>query len=86
MQISIGNFGAVLGTQLYRSTDGPRFFVGHGFALGYLCANVLVVGTLWTVLKRENARRERGKRDARLFDFREDDWLGDDDPRWEFQI
>ncbi|KAK7955957.1 uncharacterized protein PG986_005179 [Apiospora aurea] len=28
MQISIGNLGAVLGTQLYRSTDGPRFIVG----------------------------------------------------------
>ena len=36
MQISIGNLGAVLGTQLYRSADGPRFIVGHSFALAYL--------------------------------------------------
>jgi predicted MFS family arabinose efflux permease len=30
MQISIGNLGAVMGTQLYRPIWGPRYFVGHG--------------------------------------------------------
>jgi len=30
IQISIGNLGAVLGTQLYRPKWGPRYFVGHG--------------------------------------------------------
>ncbi|KAI4232164.1 MAG: hypothetical protein L6R40_007479 [Gallowayella cf. fulva] len=85
MQISIGNLGAVLGTQLYRSTDGPRFFRGHGFAMGYLVANVLVVGTLWAVLRAENARRDRGERNDRLNGVEEEEWLGDDDPRWRFQ-
>jgi hypothetical protein len=36
LQISIGNLGAVLGTQLYRPNTSPRYFLGHGFALGYL--------------------------------------------------
>ncbi|KAL8925656.1 MAG: hypothetical protein Q9208_003339 [Pyrenodesmia sp. 3 TL-2023] len=85
MQISIGNLGAVLGIQLYRSTDGPRFFVGHSCALGYLITNVVVVGTLWTILRAENARRDRGGRDDRFTDVDEDEWLGDDDPRWRFQ-
>ena len=30
MQISIGNLGAVMGTQLYRPKWSPRYFVGHG--------------------------------------------------------
>jgi len=30
MQISIGNLGAAMGTQLYRPKWGPRYFVGHG--------------------------------------------------------
>ena len=85
LQISIGNCGAVLGTQLYRTNDSPRFFLGHGFALGYLVANVIVVGTLWAVLRAENARRDRGERDERLNGITEDEWLGDDDPRWRFQ-
>ncbi|KAL8685670.1 MAG: hypothetical protein Q9218_007619 [Villophora microphyllina] len=85
MQISIGNLGAVLGTQLYRSTDGPRFFVGHGFALGYLVANIIVVGTTWFILKKENKSRDRGERDGRLAGTSGDEWLGDEDPRWRFQ-
>ena len=85
MQISIGILGAVLGTQLYRSNDGPRFYVGHGFALGYLVANVGVAGVSWVVLKRENERRDRGERDGRLMGIGADEWLGDEDPRWRFQ-
>ena len=85
MQISIGNLGAVLGTQLYRSNDGPRFFLGHGFALGYLVANVCVVAILWMVLKRENTKRDKGERDEVLNRIGEDEWLGDEDPRWRFQ-
>lgn len=85
MQISIGNLGAVLGTQLYRTESAPRFYVGHGFAMGYLIANVFVVGTLWWVLKSENARRDRGEQEDRLKNISEGEWLGDEDPRWRFQ-
>jgi len=75
----------VLGIQLYRSNDGPLYFLGHGFALGYLCANVLVIGTLWAVLRAENLKRDRGERNGRLVNIREDEWLGDEDPRWRLQ-
>lgn len=57
MQISIGNLGAVLGTQLYRPNTSPRFYLGHGFAIGYLVANLVVVGTLWYVLNKTNERK-----------------------------
>ncbi len=85
MQISIGNLGAVLGTQLYRTESAPRFYVGHGMAMGYLVANVFVVGTLWWVLKSENSRRDRGDRKELLRGIEEGEWLGDEDPRWRFQ-
>ncbi|KAG7288419.1 hypothetical protein NEMBOFW57_004769 [Staphylotrichum longicolle] len=84
MQISIGNLGAVLGTQLYRSTDGPRYFVGHGFALGYLVGEVVVSSILYFLLKRENRRREAITPEVKeVGDLV--DWSGDDDPRWRFQ-
>ncbi|KAF9649711.1 MFS transporter [Thelephora ganbajun] len=85
MQISIGNVGAIIGTQLYRPKWGPKFFVGHGVAMGYLVGNIVVVTTLWYTLKSENARRDRGERDHRLKDVNEGVFLGDDDPRWRFQ-
>ncbi|GLA48277.1 hypothetical protein AnigIFM63604_003422 [Aspergillus niger] len=91
MQISIGNLGAVLGTQLYRTETSPRYFLGHGFALGYLVANLVVVGVLWEVLRRENRVkaevREREGMEALMGDVgdAEGDFLGDRDPRWVFQ-
>lgn len=84
MQISIGNCGAVLGTQLYRANDGPRYIVGHSFALGYLVCNVLVSTVLYFILKKENERREGIT--AEVKEVGElSDWVGDDDPRWRFQ-
>ena len=59
LQISIGNLGAVLGTQLYRTETAPRYYLGHFLALGCLVASLLVVSTLWVVLKTENDRRDR---------------------------
>ncbi|ROW16621.1 hypothetical protein VPNG_01636 [Cytospora leucostoma] len=84
MQISIGNCGAVLGTQLYRAGDGPRYVLGHSFALGYLVANIIVAGLLYWTLSRENERREGIT--AEVKEVGElSDWDGDEDPRWRFQ-
>lgn len=91
LQISIGNCGAVIGTQLYRDNTSPRFFLGHGFALGYLVANIVVVSVLWQVLRRENAEKERVRESQGLSPLMGDigdaegDFLGDKDPRWVFQ-
>lgn len=85
MQISIGSMSAVLGTQLYRTETAPRFFLGHGMALGYLAANIIVVGMLWWLLKAENARRDIGLGSEKLRGIEEGEWLGDEDPRWRFQ-
>ena len=83
MQISIGNLGAVLGTQLYRPNTSPRFYLGHGFAIGYLVANLVVVGTLWWVLKRTNERKEG---EAHGEHINHDIMVeSDEDVRWIFQ-
>ncbi|GME48186.1 MFS transporter [Neofusicoccum parvum] len=58
LQISVGNLGAVLGTQLYRPATAPRYVLGHAFALAYMVANVVVVSALWWLLARENRTRE----------------------------
>ena len=58
MQISIGNLGAVLGTQLYRSNTSPRFILGHSFALGYLFLNIVIVTILGLRIRKQNKQRE----------------------------
>lgn len=84
MQISIGNLGAVLGTQLYRSNDGPRYIVGHSMALGYLVANVVVVLVLARRLKKQNEERDAVVEKLDNIGQAEN-WDGDSDKRWRFQ-
>lgn len=84
LQISIGNLGAVLGTQLYRTETAPRYVLGHSFAVGYLGLNLVVVGALWWVLRRENAAKER--RQAQREKVGEGPCLGDEDVRWRFAL
>jgi hypothetical protein len=57
MTITIGNLGAVLGTQLYRPKTSPRWYLGHGFALGYLFFNLVNTSALWFLLEKENRRK-----------------------------
>ena len=79
MQISIGNLGAVIGTQLYRTETAPRYFLGHSFALAYLVGNLVVISVLYLVLKRENRRRDGASQGHGEIDV---PWKGDEDPRW----
>ncbi|OAP62100.1 hypothetical protein AYL99_04303 [Fonsecaea erecta] len=83
LQISLGNLGAVIGTQLYRTETAPRYFLGHSFALAYMVANLIVTTTLWLVLKRHNQRREDTATEHAAPDG---PWLGDEDPRWRFHL
>ncbi|KAF2091549.1 MFS general substrate transporter [Saccharata proteae CBS 121410] len=83
MQISVGNLGAVIGTQLYRPDTSPRYVLGHAFALAYLAANILVVGILWAVLSRQNRKRE-GIVAEDGAPGPEKEWGGDEDVRWRF--
>lgn len=83
LTITIGNLGAVLGTQLYRPNTAPRWYLGHGFALGYLVGNLIVVSTLWFTLTRENNRKL--ERQARGELGPEGAITSDEDVRWLFQ-
>jgi hypothetical protein len=83
MTITIGNLGAVLGTQLYRPKTSPRWHLGHGFALGYLVANILVTATLWVSLRRENRIKSERREGGEVPE--EEVVRSDEDVRWEFQ-
>jgi MFS family permease len=88
MQISIGNLGAVLGTQLYRPITAPRYILGHAFALGYLVMNIVVVSILWWILTKENKQKEEyliaHPGTGGFQDTEEDLKQGDRHPRWRF--
>ncbi|PIL30331.1 MFS general substrate transporter [Ganoderma sinense ZZ0214-1] len=91
MQISVGNLGAVIGTQLYRPATSPRYVLGHSFALAYLAGNVVVTIALWWVLSRENKRRDEQAEKAGALEHGteekdEVEWEGGEDPNWRYNI
>lgn len=83
MTITIGNLGAVIGTQLYRPSTSPRWHLGHGFALGYLFANILIAIALWVSLAKENAKKTARLAQGEIVDGPIRD---DNDSRLLFQI
>jgi len=85
LQYSVGNLGVIIGIQLYQPRWGPKFIIAKYLAIAYLVTHIVLVSTLWYILSRENARRDRGERDDRLKDVDAGVFLGDNDPRWRFQ-
>lgn len=63
MVISIGNCGAIIGTQLYRIPLGglanKNYHVSQGLTIVWLGIGIASCLALWYVLGRENARRDR---------------------------
>ena len=47
----------------YRGKDKPWFRLGHGIILMYIAIALITAATYRFLLKRENAKRERGERD-----------------------
>lgn len=86
MQISIGNLGAIMGTQLYRPEWAPRYIQGHAVALVYMFASAVVVAVTWYLLDRENKRRDRIQSSASAAIDPDAPFEGDQDVRWRFMV
>ncbi|TAQ89195.1 hypothetical protein B7494_g2479 [Chlorociboria aeruginascens] len=82
LTITVGNLGAVLGTQLYRPDTSPRWFLGHGMAVAYLGCNIIVMLVLWACLNRENRIKRRRLESG---EKAEGEIKNDADARWLFQ-
>ena len=77
-----------MGTQLYRY--GPRFYLGHGFAIGYRVLVSTAAALNWYVLARRNEEKERLVQSGEFDTEKDDDKtriiLGDEHPMWMFQL
>jgi MFS family permease len=63
MVISLGNINGAVSSNVYRATDKPWYRLGHGLVLMYIGIGIIASTTFLVLLKRENARRDRGERD-----------------------
>ncbi|KAF8877869.1 major facilitator superfamily domain-containing protein [Infundibulicybe gibba] len=63
MAIGFGNLNGAVTANVYRANDAPWFRLGHSIILVYILIGFLCSMAFLILLKRENARRDRGERD-----------------------
>ncbi|OBZ79581.1 hypothetical protein A0H81_00866 [Grifola frondosa] len=63
MAIGWGNLNGAVSANVYRAVDKPWYRLGHGIVLAYIAIGWLCSLAFYVLLRRENARRERGERD-----------------------
>lgn len=85
LQISIGNCGAIIGTQVYRVNDSPRYVTGHSIALAYTVTSACLTGFTWWYLDRENKKKDRQHPGEGVVGGA-GGLKGDEDPRWRFML
>ncbi|KAI0091669.1 MFS general substrate transporter [Irpex rosettiformis] len=63
MMIGFGNLNGAVSSNVYRGQDTPWYTLGHGIILMYISITIVCAILYRWLLKRENARRDRGERD-----------------------
>jgi hypothetical protein len=59
-----GNLNGIVSSNIYRTKDSPRYFLGHGVVLAYLVLFLFLGSIVTTIgLRIENKKRLSGKRD-----------------------
>jgi MFS family permease len=85
LQITIGNCGAIIGTQVYRVEDSPRYVHGHGIALAYTLVSAGLTCFTWYWLNRCNKKKEQEEPGSGVVGGA-GGLKGDTDPRWRFML
>ncbi|SJL13922.1 related to allantoate permease [Armillaria ostoyae] len=58
LQSGVGNLGGICSSFIYRTQDTPRFHLGHGIALGFLCMAFVVSAFTVCLYRRLNQAKE----------------------------
>ncbi|KAF8196442.1 MFS general substrate transporter [Pholiota molesta] len=61
--IGFGNLNGAVTSNAYRAKDAPWYRLGHGIILAYIAIGFFSSALYTFLLRRENARRDRGERD-----------------------
>ncbi|KAH8884162.1 MFS general substrate transporter [Thozetella sp. PMI_491] len=83
VQIGLGNLGGIISSNVFLDAEAPLFRTGFGVSLGLLWVTGVTCTIFYFLARRENANRDKGKRDHRLVEADADN-LGDDHPHWRY--
>ncbi|KAH8085656.1 major facilitator superfamily transporter [Filobasidium floriforme] len=66
MQQAMGNTGGIVAGQIYRSTDSPRYLLGHAVSLGCMAGALGVITLEYFIWKRRNTARDAMSQEQKL--------------------
>ncbi|ORY59184.1 major facilitator superfamily domain-containing protein [Pseudomassariella vexata] len=85
IQITLGNIAGLIGTNIFLSSEAPRYPTGYGTALGMLWLGGISATALFIGILLENRKRDLGKRGYRLHQTEEEvKNMGDYHPSFRF--
>lgn len=85
IQISFGNIGGIVASNIFVTNQAPRSKTGYAVTLAFMIVCAMLSTAFLLLLDRENKKRDRGERNSRLELPREElDNIGDDHPDFRF--
>jgi sugar phosphate permease len=85
MQLTIGSCSGLIGSNIFLTTESPKYPTGYGVALGMFWFGNLCAAAMYLWMRRENQLRDQGKRDDRLSAPKEElENMGDYHPSFRF--
>jgi hypothetical protein len=93
-QIGVGNLGALASSNIYRSVDNPRYYLGHGTCLGALAMGLVAAPMYAYLLTKENNKRAAARahelslpiEERRVYTVKEMHHLGDNAPDFVYTV
>ncbi|KIJ14025.1 hypothetical protein PAXINDRAFT_13146 [Paxillus involutus ATCC 200175] len=62
LQIGVGCMGGLVGSNIFRDQDEPRYLLGHGLAIMFITMGLIAIPIIVLTYKRLNARLDREER------------------------
>ena len=81
-------YAAAMASNFYRATDAPRYKLGHGLEIGFICAGIIALIIQALNYKRINKKREvlLAQGEAEKFTNEELGDLGDRAVTWKYTL
>jgi MFS family permease len=86
--LAAGNFGSLIGTNIFLDSEAPRYQTGYGVALGFICLGLLTSLGLEFTLKVKNKKKETVSEEEVRERYTDEqlDKLGDKSPLFKYML
>jgi MFS family permease len=86
--LAAGNFGSLIGTNIFLDKEAPRYQTGYGVSLGFICLGLITALALEFTLKVKNKKKEAISEDEVRGQYTDEqlDKLGDKSPLFKYML